>query len=113
MDALKEVWRKRSAALWNVVVAPLGLRTIVLAGLAWYLLSQDGDAARSFAFGLGLVCAALAFLHWFRKTQMPYLDQRVLVEKALKNPIAAAIVYAATRLFDVAILLFLLFTVIR
>ena len=113
MTTLKDVWRARLAALWKVVLAPFGLRTLVLGGLGLWLLSHDWAAAKSFAFGLGLVCVALAVIQWFRKVAMPYLDQRVLVEKAVKDPMAAAIVYAATRAFDVAILMFLLFTAIR
>lgn len=111
--ALIATWKARAQALYDVLIAPLGLRTLLLAGLAAYLLSSDLVAAKSFAFNLGLVLAALALVQWYRKAHMPYLDQATIIGIAEQTPLGAAIVYAATRGFDAVILLFVLFAGLR
>lgn len=108
-----ERWVSYGRKFYDVVIAPVGIRTILLIGLALWLLSHDWVAAKSFSFNLGLVCGGLGILQWVRKLLMPYLDQKVLVEKAASEPLPAAIVYAATRAFDAAVLLFILFAGIR
>jgi FtsH-binding integral membrane protein len=113
VNALIETWRARFRGVWNVVAVPLGLRTLMLAGLAYWLLSRDWTATKSFAFGLGLVAAALAFLHWYRKTQHPYLDLQAFSNKALEQPLASAIVLASVFGFMGVVLIFLLFVVVR
>jgi multisubunit Na+/H+ antiporter MnhC subunit len=105
--------KKALAALYAVLIVPLGLRTLVLMGLAAWLMSRDFIAAKSFGFSLGLVAAALAFLHWYRKTQHPYLDLRVYAEKAQESPMASAIVLASVFGFMAVVLVFILFAGIR
>jgi hypothetical protein len=97
----------------DVVLKPVGLRTLFLIGLALWLLSHDWIAAKSYAFNLGLVCGGLGILQWIRKLLMPYLDQATVIQKACDSPIGAALVVVGIKGFEAVVLLFLLFAAIR
>lgn len=114
MDELIAVWKKRAQTLWDVVVVPIGgLRTVLLAALAAWLLSVDPKAVKALSFGLGLVAAALTFLHWYRKSQHPYIDVQKAWDKALKTSTGAAIVLVGFFAFMAVVLIFILMVVIR
>jgi hypothetical protein len=106
-------WIGYGQHLYDVVLKPMGLRTLVLIGFGLLLLSHDWIAAKSFTFNLGLICFGLGLLQWTRKILMPYLDQAEVVKKACESAIGAALVFVATRAFDAVVLLFLLFGAIR
>jgi ABC-type nickel/cobalt efflux system permease component RcnA len=98
---------------YSVVLRPLELRTLVLLALAASLLSLDPAAAKALGFGLGLVVAALGFLHWYRRTHMPYYRRSEMMEVAKKDPVASALVIIAMTFFDAVVLIFLLLVVIK
>jgi hypothetical protein len=112
------VWGPRLQHLWDVLIAPtLSPRTLVLGGLGLYLLARDLTAAKSFLFTLGLVAVVLAVLHWYRKTQQPYLDRERLISIARAGGEAAAmpcaVIYCASVAFDLGVLAFFLFAGLR
>jgi hypothetical protein len=109
---LRYVWGKLGV-VHSVVLAPFGLRTLLLIAVAAALLSLDVPLARAFGFSFGLVAAVLAFLHWFRKTQYPYLDFQPLIKKAEEHPIAAALVIVGFQCFFAAVLLAIILIAIK
>lgn len=91
-DALLQTWKARWEAFRVAVIAPLGLRWLVMVAVAAYFLSYDWKLARAMGFSLGIVCAILAVVHWARKVLHPYLDVEKFAEKAAEDPVASAYV---------------------
>lgn len=103
----------RGQAFYSVVLAPFGLRTILLGGLAVLLLAHDAIAAKSFLMPFGLVCAVLAFTHWLRKVIAPDVDRQALAASAEATALGAALVYVAEKVGDIAVMFFILFAAVR
>lgn len=96
-----------------ILFGAFDLRTIVLLVVAAALLSIDWVAARAFGFGLGLVTAALAFVHWYRKLAHPYLDIEKAAAKAQEDSLGAALIVLGVFGLVAVVLIFLLFVVVR
>lgn len=113
MNDLLEAWKARWNAFKAVVIAPMGLRSLLLLAIAAFFLSHDWQLARAMGFSLGLVVAILAVVHWARKVMYPYLDLAKFVERAHDDPVAAAYVVLGVLASGLGVAVLIVFVAIR
>lgn len=113
MDDLLKTWRARWDAFRAAVIAPMGLRWLVLVAVAAFFLSYDWRLARAMGFSLGLVVAILAVVHWARKVMYPYIDLKGFASKAQDDPIAAALVVLGVLASGLGVAVLIVFVAVR
>lgn len=85
----KRVWRRRRA------VAVFAVRIAGIAALASYSLYAAWDVMAVVMFMIGVAAIVSLATHYLRKLLFPYVNMERFAKEALKNPIAAAIVFAS------------------
>lgn len=68
------------------------IRFLPMIGLACALLFGDSGAS-VVLFAMGIVLALCGLAHYLRRTLFPYLDMKQFSDKALEQPMSAAIVF--------------------
>lgn len=113
MDELLRVWTARWEAFKAAVIAPMGLRWLVLVAVAAFFLSHDLHLARAMGFSLGIVVAILAVVHWARKVMYPYIDLQKFAERAQDDPVAAALVVLGVLGSGLGVAVLIVFVAVR
>ena len=85
----KRIWKRRRA------IAFFTVRLLGIAALASYSLYAAWDVMAVVMFMIGVTAIVSLATHYLRKLLFPYVNMERFANEAVKNPIAAAIVFAS------------------
>lgn len=85
----KRIWKRRRG------IAVFAMRIFGIAALASYSLYAAWDVMAVVMFMIGVTAIVSLATHYLRKLLFPYVNMERFASEALKNPIAASIVFAS------------------